>query len=525
MLAEGRPIYGYAPRGYWCDMGDCRAYLRCLSDALDGKVDLDLGLPSGLSRDLGRRPPFRILWWRSRPAGSAPAPRWATGPSSAPTVLGAGSTVGRKALVQASVLLGAAVDAHATLYSSILCPDALAGRGSVLNDWRGPGRRAPSSGGTPFCGTASRSGQASGSPTEHGSTPPSPPAPAPDRSASPTAGSSGGALELDLTPETLLTLGLLLGAEGKVGMGARRRRSRPHARPRPPPAASPRREGRRSVTTPRFPAAAGWLAHHFTLPVSLFVEQRGERITLYLFDRRGLPLGRARERKLESALLRHEIRRSQPAAWAPGTDLGVTAAYAGAAASQAGRRLAAPVHRGPRRRTGGRTHSPPRWPSWAAPFSAGGRRPPCIPATADRCFASDETDARCRPCLLTLLCLLELEEGARAVSSGAGDRRAAHPIPRRLCPPAGPDGRGRPGPVQRAGLSPGRGLRRLPAVRPDGTDRRDAGRAGPQAPAFAVERREVPLRGDRAALMQALSRRFPEAEGLEDGLRIRTEQG
>ena len=80
-----------------------------------------------------------------------------------------------------------------------------------------------------------------------------------------------------------------------------------------PPAAAGSRGGEmcirdRSHDAP-CPSAAAWLAESWGLPVSLFVQQEGERARLYFFDRRGMPLGRARERRLEGALLRSELRR------------------------------------------------------------------------------------------------------------------------------------------------------------------------------------------------------------------------
>lgn len=53
-------------------------------------------------------------------------------------------------------------------------------------------------------------------------------------------------------------------------------------------------------------AQAAWLGESYQMPVSLFIEQDGERIYLHLFDSWGLPLVRGRERKLEYALLQGE---------------------------------------------------------------------------------------------------------------------------------------------------------------------------------------------------------------------------
>ena len=38
MMRRGMPLYGYRAEGYWCDIGDLRAYLQCQRDLLAGKV-------------------------------------------------------------------------------------------------------------------------------------------------------------------------------------------------------------------------------------------------------------------------------------------------------------------------------------------------------------------------------------------------------------------------------------------------------------------------------------------------------
>lgn len=38
LVAEGAPVYGYVMSGYWCDIGDVRAYLAAHADALEGRI-------------------------------------------------------------------------------------------------------------------------------------------------------------------------------------------------------------------------------------------------------------------------------------------------------------------------------------------------------------------------------------------------------------------------------------------------------------------------------------------------------
>lgn len=57
------------------------------------------------------------------------------------------------------------------------------------------------------------------------------------------------------------------------------------------------------------PVQGAWVSASRMLPISLFIEEGEERVFLHFFDCQGLPLERARERKLEHALLQGEFRR------------------------------------------------------------------------------------------------------------------------------------------------------------------------------------------------------------------------
>lgn len=50
LLAKGEPMYGYVANGYWCDVGHLDAYREAQYDALAGKVKLDLPYPEQRSR-------------------------------------------------------------------------------------------------------------------------------------------------------------------------------------------------------------------------------------------------------------------------------------------------------------------------------------------------------------------------------------------------------------------------------------------------------------------------------------------
>lgn len=42
ILKDKKPLYGYTVSGYWCDIGDLRAYLQAHYDVLDGKIKLNI---------------------------------------------------------------------------------------------------------------------------------------------------------------------------------------------------------------------------------------------------------------------------------------------------------------------------------------------------------------------------------------------------------------------------------------------------------------------------------------------------
>ena len=41
LVREGLPVYGYVMQGYWCDIGDVRAYLQAHVDAMEGRICLE----------------------------------------------------------------------------------------------------------------------------------------------------------------------------------------------------------------------------------------------------------------------------------------------------------------------------------------------------------------------------------------------------------------------------------------------------------------------------------------------------
>lgn len=299
LLTEGEPLYGFEVPGYWQDMGDCAAYLECVRDALDGKVVLDL-IPSAATVPAGVeiRPP---CWVGQR---VCLARGCTVGPYS---VLGDGSTVETGAVVERSVLLDAHVGEGAEVTGAILCKGATVHRramvntGAVLGENVAVGSEAIVAPGVKLWPgrTVPEGGKAIASQVTAGQ-------------AEPLKFTGSGVLRgtvgEDLTPETLLALGAILGEKGKVGLGwAGGKGAAMLARIASCGVAAA--GGTALVSDAPCPSAAAWLGRYYELPVTLFVWQDGDTAQLGLFGPDGLPLTRPDQRKIEGALLRGETSR------------------------------------------------------------------------------------------------------------------------------------------------------------------------------------------------------------------------
>lgn len=326
LLARGETLCGWEVPGYWQDMGDCGAYLECVHDALEGKVTLDL--------DTGRGP---------RPAGvEVREPCWiGTRVSLAPgcivgpyAVLGEGSTVATGAVVERSVLLGASVGEGAEVAGAILCKNAAIHRramvnpGAVLGEEAVIGPEAIVASGVKLWPRRRipEGGKATASQVTAGET-------------VPLKFSGGGVLRGDIgeevTVETMLALGMLLGESGQVGVGW----SAGEAAAMLGRAAGcgvAAAGGTPLVNDAPCPSAGAWLAKTYQIPVSIFVSQDGDAAEVRIFGPDGLPLRRPEQRKLEGGLLRGEGSRA-PAArvGAFETITGVRSSYAAEAAARA----------------------------------------------------------------------------------------------------------------------------------------------------------------------------------------------
>ena len=317
LLEQGLALWGWESDGLWQPLEDCRDYLACCIRALEA------GLVRADDPGLRRRPetgPARILppcWIGPR---VSLAPGCVIGPC---TVLEAGTTVATGAVVERSVLLGASVGEGAELNGAILGPGAfvhpraMVGPGAVLGAgavaeaesilapgvklW--PGRRVPAG------GRASASQLASA-------------APAPLRFSQ--GATLSGSLGEELTPELLLALGSLLGCRGQIALGwaggegaALLGRSAACG-----VAAS---GGTALISDAPCASAAAWLGRYSRLAATLFLHQDGDRVRLRLTGPDAQPLDRQTLRQLEGGLLRGELSR------VPGSRVGTTDRITGVA--------------------------------------------------------------------------------------------------------------------------------------------------------------------------------------------------
>ncbi len=129
LLARGLPLYGYEMDGYWCDVGDQRAYLQAQRDMLEGKVDV----PRRAEADPSARiDPTAIIEGRcyiGRDAVIGPGARIIH------AVIGGNCVVGRGAVVENACLWdGAAVQEKARVSGSVLCDEAVVRQGADIGD-------------------------------------------------------------------------------------------------------------------------------------------------------------------------------------------------------------------------------------------------------------------------------------------------------------------------------------------------------------------------------------------------------
>ena len=294
-------LYGWPGRGYWSSVEDWEGYHSCAMRVLQGKVKLELGLPQRREGIWSALPlpegvDFAPPCWIGE--GVSLGTESMIGPYS---VLEQGVRIGAHSMVQRSVLMeDSQAGEKVTISGAVLCRNSAVQREVVLNAGTVLGEGAL---------VRERSVLMEGVRVQKGHT-----VPAGSRLTQlPAAGEQhgrvrfgengviSGVLGENIGPEALMAIGSCLGMEGKAalgycgGMGAIMLAQAAATGVK----ASGGTVLHHSLETP---AQGAWLAQRYQIPVSLFIEQQGERIFLHFFGRDGLHIGRSRGQKLEYAL-------------------------------------------------------------------------------------------------------------------------------------------------------------------------------------------------------------------------------
>ena len=523
LLRQKRALYGQVPAGYWRDMGECGSYLQTVEDALEGRVKLDMTLPQQSTGVWSAEPipdSVEVLapCWIGPDVTLAP---WSNiGPH---TVLEPGSTVGRGCRLRRTVVMGASVGAESQVEGAILCPHAKIGEGCFLypgsvvgaDAWLGdhatlrPQVRL-------WPGLHIQPGSRVTSTQVHG--------PGPGSLHFDNYGVIHGVIGGDVDTEQVMDLGSALASMGQValghcgGAGAEALALAAAAGVTAAGGWVIRHDG-------ATPAAANWLCDYYGLSGGLFLEQQGEQLTLYPVAAGGQPLEREAQRKLENDLLRRNFRRP------PATEMGgetqltsIMESYLAAAVQSAGVAGSYPctlaVEPGQTLLKQGL-----RWlgcqlaerdvvgvPAMA--LASGGR---------ELLIWTEDGERRSREEVLLLACAALLDSGQRNL----------------YLPPEAPAA------IERLARDRGGTVQRMESGAPTGCQRslrdglfaacqivRYVQRTGEtlsqlfrRLPGCQVQRRVVPLRTSRSAVMGAISRQYPDAQRMKQGMRLDLKDG
>ena len=132
LVRAEQPVYGYVMQGYWCDIGDVRAYLAAHVDAMDGRIHLDgifprpgrvVQMPGAMvDRSAVLEGPCLIGPNAQVHAGAYVGPY---------SVIGRNAIVGAEASVKRAVLWqGAQLEPHVHARGCVLAANAVAGEGA-----------------------------------------------------------------------------------------------------------------------------------------------------------------------------------------------------------------------------------------------------------------------------------------------------------------------------------------------------------------------------------------------------------
>lgn len=523
LLRQKRALYGQIPAGYWRDMGECGSYLQTVEDALDGKVKLDMTLPQQSTGVWSEEPipdSVEVLppCWVGPDVTLNP---WSQiGPHA---VLEAGSTVGRGCRLRRTVVMGAAVGAESQVEGAILCGGANVGEGCFLypgavvgaDTWVGehailrpqvriwPNLRIQS-------GSRVTSTQVQG--------------PVPGSLRFDPSGRMKGVIGGEVDTEQAMDLGSALARFGQVALGhcgGAGAEALALAAAAGVTAAGGWVIQHDGVT----PAAANWLCEYYGLSSGLFLEQQGERLILYPVGAGGQPFDREQQRKIESDLLRRNFRRPPAAEMGGERKLAsVMESYLAAAVQSAGLEgsylCALAVEPGqPLLKQAltwmGCTLVPRETVGVAALGLASGGR--------ELLVWTEDGEQRSREEVLLLTCAALLDSGQRglllppeapaAVERLAGDRGGTVQRIERGVPAGGQRGLG-------DGL-----FAACQIVRYLQRSGETLSQLIQQLPGCQTQRRVVPLRTSRGAVMGAIAQQYPDAQRMKQGMRLNLAEG
>jgi mannose-1-phosphate guanylyltransferase/phosphomannomutase len=332
LLNGKRGMYGYNAAGYWCDIGNIGAYLRCCHALLRGEVKTDMRAPS-----------YREGVWSAAavPEGVTVVPPVYIGENAVIdrgaelgpyAVIGASSVIAAGAAVRHSVVNGAVVRENATVTGAVVMRGASVGRGSEVCEGAVVGEN---------CLVGDDAVIAVGARLW------------PDRQVPPGALVTGsvahgmlktglaftkpgvicGELGADVTADACLRLGEAAGAFKRVGIGwhgGEAARVMAEAFGCGVCAAGGyifRHDG-------NFTSCASYAGQVFGLPLTVFVEEKKDGISIAFFGKNGGRIPRDIERKFEAAL--GEPHKTLPRlTGSAATVMGVVDAYVSAAAKNA----------------------------------------------------------------------------------------------------------------------------------------------------------------------------------------------
>jgi mannose-1-phosphate guanylyltransferase/phosphomannomutase len=296
MMGQNMRLFGMETGGYWCDVGDPSAYMKCCFDLIDGKAALALPPQGALPAGTQARRPFFIGEDCQIGEGCVIGPY---------AVLCVGSTVGRHCRVESSVLDGAHIGDFCSVEGAYVGQGTRLREGAVLREGAIVGDGCIVGACAELTASArvwpdkeiaqySRvSGTVSGRRTADG--------------VAFADGMITGFPQIDLTPETCMRLGACAASvienSGEVGIawhGGDAARIAALAFESGVCAA-----GVNAVTCDAdFPAALAHVAASKRFPISVFVTRREDALQISFFDADGVPITRETQRKIESLTAR-----------------------------------------------------------------------------------------------------------------------------------------------------------------------------------------------------------------------------